>query len=213
MATEKLAKVVITANAATAKQVLEEIDRLVEKYTADIQKMTAAGEANSAACKKAESTLKALSQVQRDNINDTKRLSEVVEDLTNTKLRDLRRALGSGKAELAKLTGSEEDLKRAEEIRKKMKQVGDEIRLIEGQYVKIEEGLEDIYVQSDQWLDKAIKQQRDLVGSLQKTDAGYQQNLDTLRKLEAEEDRRKGKMSEADASAAALGAQTQPLPI
>lgn len=206
MATEKLAKVVITANAATAKQVLEEIDRLVEKYTADIQKMTAAGEANSAACKKAESTLKALSQVQRDNINDTKRLSEVVEDLTNTKLRDLRRALGSGKAELAKLTGSEEDLKRAEEIREKMKQVGDEIRLIEGQYVKIEEGLEDIYVQSDQWLDKAIKQQRDLVGSLQKTDAGYQQNLDTLRKLEAEEDRRKGKMSEADASAAALGA-------
>lgn len=206
MATEKLAKVVITANAATAKQVLEEIDRLVEKYTADIQKMTAAGEANSAACKKAESTLKALSQVQRDNINDTKRLSEVVEDLTNTKLRDLRRALGSGKVELAKLTGSEEDLKRAEEIRKKMKQVGDEIRLIEGQYVKIEDGLEDIYVQSDQWLDKAIKQQRDLVGSLQKTDAGYQQNLDTLKKLEAEEDRRKGKMSEADASAAALGA-------
>ena len=206
MATEKLAKVVITANAATAKQVLEEIDRLVEKYTADIQKMTAAGEANSAACKKAESTLKALSQVQRDNINDTKRLSEVVEDLTNTKLRDLRRALGSGKAELAKLTGSEEDLKRAEEIREKMKQVGDEIRLIEGQYVKIEEGLKNIYVQSDQWLDKAIKQQRDLVGSLQKTNAGYQQNLDTLKKLEAEEDRRKGKMSEADASAAALGA-------
>ena len=206
MATEKLAKVVITANAATAKQVLEEIDRLVEKYTADIQKMTAAGEANSAACKKAESTLKALSQVQRDNINDTKRLSEVVEDLTNTKLRDLRRALGSGKAELAKLTGSEADLKRAEEIRKKMKQVGDEIRLIEGQYVKIEEGLKNIYVQSDQWLDKAIKQQHDLVGSLQKTDASYQANLDTLKKLEAEEDRRKGKMSEADASAAALGA-------
>lgn len=206
MATEKLAKVVITANAATAKQVLEEIDRLVEKYTADIQKMTAAGEANSAACKKAESTLKALSQVQRDNINDTKRLSEVVEDLTNTKLRDLRRALGSGKAELAKLTGSEADLKRAEEIRKKMKQVGDEIRLIEGQYVKIEDGLKEINVQSDQWLDKAIKQQRDLVGSLQKTEAGYQQNLDTLKKLEAEEDRRKGKMSEADASAAALGA-------
>lgn len=206
MATEKLAKVVITANAATAKQVLEEIDRLVEKYTADIQKMTAAGEANSAACKKAESTLKALSQVQRDNIDDTKRLSEVVEDLTNTKLRDLRRALGSGKAELAKLTGSEEDLKRAEEIRKEMKQVGDEIRLIEGQYVKIEEGLKNIYVQSDQWLDKAIKQQRDLVGSLQKTDASYQSNLSTLKQLEAEEDRRKGKMSEADASAAALGA-------
>lgn len=206
MASERLAKVVITANAATAKKVLEEIDKLVEQYTADIQKMTAAGEANSAACKQAERTLKALSQVQRDNIDDTKRLSAVVEDLTNTKLRDLRRALGSGKAEMAKLTGSDADLKRAEEIRKEMKLVGDEIRLIEGQYVKIGDGLKDIINQSDQWLGKAIKQQRDLVGSLQKTDASYQLNLSTLKQLEAEEDRRKGKMSEADASAAALGA-------
>lgn len=195
MATERLAKVVITANASTAKKVLEEIDNLVQKYTADIQKMTAAGQANTAECKKAESTLKALSQVQRDNIEDTKRLGEVVQDLTNTKLRDLRRAMGSGKSALAKLTGSDADLKKAEQIRSEMKQVGDEIRLIEGQYVKIAEGLKNVSNQSDQWLDKAIKQQRDLVGSLQKSDASYQQNLATLKQLEAEEDRRKGKMS------------------
>lgn len=199
MATQRLAKVVITANASTAKKVLEEIDALVQKYTADIQKMTAAGQANTAECKKAESTLKALSQVQRDNIEDTKRLGEVVQDLTNTKLRDLRRAMGSGKAALAKLTGSDADLKRAEQIRSEMKQVGDQMRLIEGQYVKIAEGLKNVANQSDQWLDKAIKQQRDLVGSLQKSDASYQQNLATLKQLEAEEDRRKGKMSEAEA--------------
>lgn len=199
MATQRLAKVVITANASTAKKVLEEIDALVQKYTADIQKMTAAGQANTAECKQAERTLKALSQVQRDNIEDTKRLGEVVQDLTNTKLRDLRRALGSGKAALAKLTGSDADLKRAEQIRSEMKQVGDEIRLIEGQYVKIPDGLKNIKNQSDQWLDKAIKQQRDLVGSLEKSDAGYQQNLATLKRLEAEEDRRKGKMSVLEA--------------
>lgn len=199
MATQRLAKVVITANASTAKKVLEEIDALVQKYTADIQKMTAAGQANTAECKQAERTLKALSQVQRDNIEDTKRLGEVVQDLTNTKLRDLRRALGSGKAALAKLTGSDADLKRAEQIRSEMKQVGDEIRLIEGQYVKIPDGLKNIKNQSDQWLDKAIKQQRDLVGSLEKSDASYQQNLSTLKQLEAEEDRRKGKMSVLEA--------------
>lgn len=199
MATQRLAKVVITANASTAKKVLEEIDALVQKYTADIQKMTAAGQANTAECKQAERTLKALSQVQRDNIEDTKRLGEVVQDLTNTKLRDLRRAMGSGKAALAKLTGSDADLKRAEQIRSEMKQVGDQMRLIEGQYVKIADGLKNVKNQSDQWLDKAIKQQRDLVGSLQKSDASYQQNLATLKQLEAEEDRRKGKMSEAEA--------------
>ena len=199
MATQKLAKVVITANASTAKKVLEEIDALVQKYTADIQKMTAAGQANTAECKKAESTLKALSQVQRDNIEDTKRLGVVVQDLTNTKLRDLRRAMGSGKAALAKLTGSDADLKKAEQIRNEMKQVGDQMRLIEGQYVKIADGLKNVKNQSDQWLDKAIKQQRDLVGSLEKTDASYQQNLATLKQLEAEEDRRKGKMSVLEA--------------
>ncbi len=199
MATQRLAKVVITANASTAKKVLEEIDNLVQKYTADIQKMTAAGQANTAECKQAERTLKALSQVQRDNIEDTKRLGEVVQDLTNTKLRDLRRALGSGKAALAKLTGSDADLKKAEQIRSEMKQVGDQMRLIEGQYVKIADGLKNVKNQSDQWLDKAIKQQRDLVGSLEKSDASYQQNLATLKQLEAEEDRRKGKMSVLEA--------------
>lgn len=199
MATQKLAKVVITANASTAKKVLEEIDNLVQKYTADIQKMTAAGQANTAECKQAERTLKALSQVQRDNIEDTKRLGEVVQDLTNTKLRDLRRAMGSGKSALAKLTGSDADLKRAEQIRGEMKQVGDQMRLIEGQYVKIADGLKNVSNQSDQWLDKAIKQQRDLVGSLQKSDASYQQNLATLKQLEAEEDRRKGKMGIVEA--------------
>lgn len=199
MATQKLAKVVITANASTAKKVLEEIDNLVQKYTADIQKMTAAGQANTAECKRAESTLKALSQVQRDNIEDTKRLGEVVQDLANTKLRDLRRAMGSGKSALAGLTGSDADLKRAEQIRREMKQVGDQMRLIEGQYVKIADGLKNVSNQSDQWLDKAIKQQRDLVGSLQKSDASYQQNLATLKQLEAEEDRRKGKMGVAEA--------------
>lgn len=201
MATQRLAKVVITANASTAKKVLEEIDALVEKYTADIQKMTAAGQANTAECKQAERTLKALSQVQRDNIEDTKRLGQVVQDLTNTKLRDLRRALGSGKSALARLTGSDADLKKAEQIRAEMKQVGDAIRLIEGQYVKIADGLKNVKNQSDQWLDKAIKQQRDLVGSLEKSDASYQQNLATLKQLEAEEDRRKGKMSLQEAQA------------
>ena len=199
MANQRLAKVIVTCNTTTAKKVMEEFDQLIVKYTNHVQELTAAGKANTAECKQSESVLKALSQYQRDNIEDTKRLSEVVQDLTNTKLRDLRRAMGSGKAALAKLTGSDADLKRAEQIRNEMKQVGDEIRLIEGQYVKIADGLKNVKNQSDQWLDKAIKQQRDLVGSLEKSDASYQQNLATLKQLEAEEDRRKGKMSEAEA--------------
>lgn len=203
MASGKQAKVVITANGSTAKKVMEEIDNLVVKYTNDVQRMVAAGQQNTAECKKAEATLRALSQVQRDNIADTKRLGEVVADLTNTKLRDLRRALGSGKSALAALTGSDADIRKGDQIRKQMEAVARQIKLLEGEYVQISKGINNVSNQSDKWLDKAIKQQTELVRSLNKTDSSYSNQLAILKRLEAEEDRRKGKMSITTAMATA----------
>lgn len=134
-----------------------------------------------------------LASAQIKDISANERLQSVVNQLSNTSLRNLRRALGDGKRQLEGL--SEAEMEQANSIRAMMKEVGDEIRLLEGKYVKIKEGLKDVYEQSDQWLSKALTQQRELVSSLKKTDASYQSNLDTLKQLEAEEDRRKGKMS------------------
>lgn len=134
-----------------------------------------------------------LASAQIKDIAANERLQSVVDQLSNTSLRNLRRALGDGKRQLEGL--SEAELEQANSIRAMMKEVGDEIRLLEGKYVKIKEGLKDVDEQSDQWLSKALTQQRELVSSLKKTDASYQSNLDTLKQLEAEEDRRKGKMS------------------
>ncbi len=134
-----------------------------------------------------------LASAQIKDISANERLQSVVNQLSNTSLRKLRRALGDGKRQLEGL--SEAELEQANSIRAMMKEVGDEIRLLEGKYVKIKEGLQDVDEQSDQWLSKALTQQRELVSSLKKTDASYQSNLGTLKQLEAEEDRRKGKMS------------------
>lgn len=134
-----------------------------------------------------------LASAQIKDISANERLQSVVNQLSNTSLRNLRRALGDGKRQLEGL--SEAEMEQANSIRAMMKEVGDEIRLLEGKYVKIKEGLKDVDEQSDQWLSKALTQQRELVSSLKKTDASYQSNLDTLKQLEAEEDRRKGKMS------------------
>lgn len=134
-----------------------------------------------------------LASAQIKDISANERLQSVVNQLSNTSLRQLRRALGDGKRQLEGL--SEAELEQANSIRAMMKEVGDEIRLLEGKYVKIEKGLKNVNEQSDQWLSKALTQQRELVSSLKKTDASYQSNLDTLKQLEAEEDRRKGKMS------------------
>lgn len=138
-----------------------------------------------------------LASAQIKDISANERLQSVVNQLSNTSLRNLRRALGDGKRQLEGL--SEAEMEQANSIRAMMKEVGDEIRLLEGKYVKIKEGLKDVDEQSDQWLSKALTQQRELVSSLKKTSSGYQFNLDILKQLEAEEDRRKGKMSAGEA--------------
>lgn len=169
-----------------AKAVREEIDNL-DKNAPDFKEQKAG----------LEKVYDALQSAHENVIKDTERLDHALQNLTSTSLQNLRKALGDGRRQLQKL--SEDELEQADELRKKMKQVGDEVRLLEGQYVKIADGLKNVSNQSDQWLDKAIKQQRDLVASLEKSDASYQQNLATLKQLEAEEDRRKGKMSVLEA--------------
>lgn len=182
----KAAIQVLEALRDKAKAVREEIDNL-DKGAPDFKEQKAG----------LEKVYDALQSAHENVIKDTERLDHALQNLTSTSLQDLRKALGDGRRQLQKL--SEDDLEQAEEVRKKMKLIGDEVRLLEGQYVKIADGLKNVKNQSDQWLDKAIKQQRDLVGSLQKSDASYQQNLATLKQLEAEEDRRKGKMSVLEA--------------
>ena len=184
----KAAIQVLEALRDKAKAVREEIDHL-DKDAPDFKERKAG----------LESVYKTLQNYQTNIIKDTERLDHALQNLTSTSLQNLRKALGDGRRQLQKL--SEDDLEQAEGVRKKMKLIGDEVRLLEGQYVKIAEGLKNVSNQSDQWLDKAIKQQRDLVGSLEKSGAGYQKNLSILKQLEAEEDRRKGKMSKKEAMA------------
>lgn len=138
-----------------------------------------------------------LASAQIKDIAANERLQSVVNQLSNTSLRNLRRALGDGKRQLEGL--SEAELDQANAIRSMMKEVGDQVRLLEGKYVKIEKGLKNISIQSDQWLSKAITQQRDLVASLEKTDASYLKNHATLKQLEREEDRRNGKLTTQEA--------------
>lgn len=138
-----------------------------------------------------------LASAQIKDIAANERLQSVVDQLSNTSLRNLRRALGDGKRQLEGL--SEAELDQANAIRSMMKEVGDQVRLLEGKYVKIEKGLKNISIQSDQWLSKAITQQRDLVASLEKTDASYLKNHATLKLLEREEDRRNGKLTTQEA--------------
>ena len=118
----KAAIQVLEALRDKAKSVREEIDNLDEK--APDFKQRKAG---------LEEVYKALQSAETDVIKGTERLDHALQNLTSTSLQNLRKALGDGRRQLQSL--SEDDLEEIEEIRKKMKLAGDQVRLLEGLYV------------------------------------------------------------------------------
>lgn len=129
-----------------------------------------------------------LASAQIKDIAANERLQSVVDQLSNTSLRNLRRALGDGKRQLEGL--SEAELEQANSIRAMMKTVGDQIRLLEGKYVKIREGLASIGTQSDQWLSKAIAQQKDLMDYTRRGTKEYKEQEQVMQMLTAEQNKR-----------------------
>lgn len=134
-----------------------------------------------------------LASAQIKDIATNERLQSVVDQLSGTSLRNLRRALGDGKRQLEGL--SEAELKQADSIRAMMKTVGDQIRLLEGKYVKIREGLASIGTQSDQWLSKAISQQKDLMDYTRRGTKEYKEQEQVMQMLTAEQNKRNAAIS------------------
>lgn len=139
-----------------------------------------------------------LASAQIKDISANERLQSVVDQLSNTSLRNLRRALGDGKRQLEGL--SEAELEQANSIRAMMKTVGDQVRLLEGKYVKIREGLASIGTQSDQWLSKAIAQQKDLMDYTRRGTKEYKEQEQVMQMLTAEQNKRNAAVS-AEAAA------------
>lgn len=139
-----------------------------------------------------------LASAQIKDISANERLQSVVNQLSNTSLRNLRRALGDGKRQLEGL--SEAEMEQANSIRAMMKTVGDQIRLLEGKYVKIREGLASIGTQSDQWLSKAIAQQKDLMDYTRRGTKEYKEQEQVMQMLTAEQNKRNAAIS-AEATA------------
>ncbi len=139
-----------------------------------------------------------LSSAQVKDIDAVDRLKSAVDNLSSTSLKNLRKALGDGKRQLEGL--SEAELEQANAIRSLMKTVGDQVRLLEGQYVKIRQGLASIGTQSDQWLSKAIRQQQELMVNTRRGTKEYKEQEQVMQMLTAEQNKRNAAIS-AEAAA------------
>ncbi len=179
-------EVIFTMNGTAATRTLQLMQAEAERLAAELQQM----DSKSPKFKEAQSALKTMQSAMNGVKADIDRVGNALDNLGNTSLGNLRRALAGIKKERDKLTSSSDDLKRAEELNAQAKKIYDEIRLISGEYVKIEDGLSSIQKKSDQWLDKAISQQRNLLHVTERETQEYEEQSQILAKLQAEQDRR-----------------------
>ena len=185
-----------TAAKRLGEDLVRELDNL-EKLEKEFGKNNAQYKAQKANVENLEKTIKSFNSATSVEIEQVKHLSEVIADLSGTKLRNLKTAMGEGQRLLAGLTGSPEDLARAKQIREEMKLVGDEIRKRTGEYVNMSQTVRNLGTVSDNTLAKAIKQQKELVADLNTTDAAYKREMATLRQLESEEAKRANRAKSA----------------
>lgn len=185
-----------TAAKRLGEDLVRELDNL-EKLEKEFGKNNAQYKAQKANVENLEKTIKSFNSATSVEIEQVKHLSEVIADLSGTKLRNLKTAMGEGQRLLAGLTGSPEDVARAKQIREEMKLVGDEIRKRTGEYVNMSQTVRNLGTVSDNTLAKAIKQQKELVADLNTTDAAYKREMATLRQLESEEAKRANRAKSA----------------
>ena len=199
---------IITLNGKQPIEVLKQMQSAAEKIKAEMeqvqQKMKGMSPKDDAykqlkgSLKELKGQYDLLSSAQVKDIEATQRLQAAVDNLASTSLKNLRKALGDGKRQIEGL--SEAELEQANTIRSLIKTVGDQVRLLEGKFVKIREGLASIGTQSDQWLNKAIAQQQELMATTRRGTKEYKEQEQVMQLLTAEQNKRNAAIS-AEATA------------
>ena len=183
-------EVLLTLNGAPAIKVLEILKARGSEVREELNKIDLSSDMR----KKLESELKAISQVEAQFVDDVEKLSASMNNLSSMSEKQIRRQIGVYSKARANLTGSEEDLRRGEQMRELLRAYNDELRKRSGIYVDISKGASNLADQTDRWLDKAISQQRELLKDIKPTTAEYREQEEILSRLQAEQDRRSVKV-------------------
>ena len=111
MATAKKTQVVITANAATAKKVMDELQQRIEQIKAKMQMLDVTTKQGQKDFKTLEKEMISYNSAVAQNISNTERIDKAMRNLSGTSLNDLKRALSAAKSELGKMSASSAGLK------------------------------------------------------------------------------------------------------
>ena len=111
MATAKKTQIVITANAAVAKKVMDELQQRIDGIKQKMAALDVTTKQGQREFKKLEKELVSYNSAVSQNITNTERINKAMKNLSGTSLNELKRALSAAKSELGKMSSSSKGLK------------------------------------------------------------------------------------------------------
>lgn len=115
MATAKKTQIVITANAAVAKKVMDELQQRIDAIKQKMQQLDTTTDAGKKEFKKLEKELVSYNSAVTQNVTNTERIRKAINNLSGTSLKELRRALVAAKSELGKTFENDPNLKKRQQ--------------------------------------------------------------------------------------------------
>lgn len=115
MATAKKTQIVITANAAVAKKVIDELQQRIDAIKQKMQQLDTTTKQGQKEFKKLEKELVSYNSAVTQNITNSERVRKAISNLSNTSLKELRRALVAAKSELGKTFENDPNLKKRQQ--------------------------------------------------------------------------------------------------
>lgn len=115
MATAKKTQIVITANAAVAKKVMDELQQRIDAIKQKMQQLDTTTKQGQKEFKKLEKELVSYNSAVSQNITNTERIRKAINNLSGTSLKELRRALVAAKSELGKTFENDPNLKKRQQ--------------------------------------------------------------------------------------------------
>lgn len=115
MATAKKTQIVITANAAVAKKVMDELQQRIDAIKQKMQQLDTTTKQGQKEFKKLEKELVSYNSAVTQNITNSERVRKAISNLSNTSLKELRRALVAAKSELGKTFENDPNLEKRQQ--------------------------------------------------------------------------------------------------
>lgn len=127
MATAKKTQVVITANAAVAKKVMNELQQRIDGIKQKMASLDVTTKQGQREFNKLKKELVSYNSAVTQNVTNTERISKAMKNLSGTSLNELKRALSAAKSELGKMSASDKGLK----------QMQNNVKALQGQIDKL----------------------------------------------------------------------------